>query len=323
MNIREALKDKLTKFYGEENVGELHLLEKSEDYVGVYFKTLEIHHSASPASHTVTDIFFYFKLTYEEANKKFRLSVACVRGSISEEEVKLGYVHSHVPKLLDAQEHTYCTGVSPFAVIRDQIADYIHNYEGTLPEFDENIDVLLNSLILAFDRMIRVESKQGGPYVTFTRLGSLGSNSRYMIYLNNLETLILSDRYSEEIQALPEVPRECLVNYISLLKWVTALDNNDSLLSCMTSSDVWAYTINEFGECAYQKDRPHTSFSESLMPKFIFKETMCTLKLNKNKVKESAEPNVIESQIMPEYLTQLRNYLLILDLEKEQYEHKL
>lgn len=323
MNIREALKDKLTKFYGEENVGELHLLEKSVDYIAVYFKTLEIQHSASPASHTVTDIFFYFKLTYEEENKKFRLTLGCLRSSISEKEVKLGYIHSHVPKFLDSQEYIYCTGVSPFAVVRDQIADYIYNYEGTLPEFDENVDVLLNSLVLAFDRMIRIESKEGGPYVTLTRLGSLGSNSRDMYYLNDMYRVDLNDRCVEAILALPEVPRECLVNYISLLKWVVSMDNIGSLLEFMTNSDTWSYTIDEFGECAYQNARPYVEFSESLMPKFIFKETMYTLKLNKSEVIESTKLNVIESKIMPEYLVQLRNYLLILDLEKGQYEHKL
>lgn len=84
-------------------------------------------------------------------------------------EMQTGYRHSHIPKGDFAGMGTFCTGgeVTPFNKIKIKVLD--HHYS--------DFDLLIQSLIIETERMIRIESNAGIPYISFMDVGRNSSSA--------------------------------------------------------------------------------------------------------------------------------------------------
>lgn len=106
-------------------------------------------------SHKITDV--YVKVDFPS------LEIELARTSYTSEEIKVGYIHSHVHKgNYFTSFNSFCTGAAntPVNVIRKSIREFNTDKTSTA-----GFTTLIMSFIIEVERMIKVESVEGGPYI--------------------------------------------------------------------------------------------------------------------------------------------------------------
>lgn len=120
----------------------------------IYFPQLTLTNDYGK-THTIYDV--YVKILFPA------VVLYLGRSTFTEAEIKAGYIHSHVRKGCFSDLAMFCTGdeTTPFNVIRKRVkwAEEKINLE----EFQLSVQ----ALIIETERMLKVESNAGGPYITF------------------------------------------------------------------------------------------------------------------------------------------------------------
>lgn len=129
--------------------------------ITVYYPEIVVATEDGRQSHTIYDV--YVQHIFPAVEMKLG------RSTYTYNEVNVGYRHSHVQIECFTHMSYFCTGSSstPYNVIKEQIrsGDY-HDFS-----------LLIQSYIITVERMIKVESASGGPYIYMDRIGKSG-NSR-------------------------------------------------------------------------------------------------------------------------------------------------
>lgn len=114
------------------------------------------------ATHKITDV--YTRMTFPH----FGLQLA--RTSFSPEEVASGYVHSHVQKGDFFNMHSFCLGNSstPVNVISSRIEALLSQPDHSSQEHLDQLSLNVEALLVEVERALKVESKDGGPYIFFS-----------------------------------------------------------------------------------------------------------------------------------------------------------
>lgn len=94
--------------------------------------------------------------------------VAMGRTTYSTEEIKVGYRHSHIHRGNFTDISSFCTG-NRDTPINKMVSKYDNNTYG-------NFETFIQSFIIEVERMIRIESNAGGPYITFNEVGKTSVN---------------------------------------------------------------------------------------------------------------------------------------------------
>ena len=149
--------------YGEENVGIFKL--NNLEYLGVYFKELDITNSVSSDVYITNGVYFLFNSN---------LYIYGYKDIFTEDEFRNDYIHSHFPRFHKEFPVGFCTGTSPYHVHRTQLLNNIEDINNI-----EDLQLYLRELLVDFDQMIRVESEQGGPFQKFSTI------TKYELYSVN------------------------------------------------------------------------------------------------------------------------------------------
>lgn len=115
------------------------------------------------------------------------MDVSLGRATYTMNEIQSGYIHSHVHTGYFKSLSSFCTGNANTPV--NQLRSYIKNhYFSSIEDFKYKI----TSLIIAVERMIRIESLAGGPYTKFEYVGKADTSTPIsitptsdIVYLNN------------------------------------------------------------------------------------------------------------------------------------------
>ena len=140
--------------YGEENVGIFKLNDL--EYLGVYFKELDITNSVSLNVYITKGVYFLFNSN---------LHIYGYKDIFTEDEFSQRYIHSHCTIFMKESPSSFCTGTSPYQVHKTQLLNNIENINNV-----EDLQLYLRELLVDFDQMIRVESVQGGPFQRFSNI---------------------------------------------------------------------------------------------------------------------------------------------------------
>ena len=130
----------------------------------------------SGEQYTVYDI--YVQTIFPEFN------VYMGRTTYNTDEIKVGYRHSHIGRGRFADISSFCTGDhnTPINKIKSK---YIRGEYG-------NFETFIQSFIIEVERMIKIESNAGGPYITFNEVGKTSVNTPLRVkllpelYIDNL-----------------------------------------------------------------------------------------------------------------------------------------
>ena len=131
----------------------------------------------SGKQYTVYDI--YVQTTFPE------FSVYMGRTTYSTEEIKVGYRHSHISRGNFTDISSFCTGNNDTPINKMRSKYSIGRYG--------NFETFIQSFIIEVERMIRIESNAGGPYITFNEVGKTSVNIPLRVKLLP-EALVSSSR---------------------------------------------------------------------------------------------------------------------------------
>ena len=112
--------------------------------------------------------------------------VSMGRTTYSTEEIKVGYRHSHINRGRFTYISDFCTGSNDTPINRLK-SKYISGEYG-------NFETFIQSFIIEVERMIKIESNAGGPYITFNKVGKNSVNIPLRVkllpesYIDNLGT---------------------------------------------------------------------------------------------------------------------------------------
>lgn len=104
----------------------------------------------------------YVQTTFPEFN------VYMGRTTYNTDEIKVGYRHSHIRRSHFTDISSFCTGNND-TPINKMKSKYISG------EYS-NFETFIQSFIIEVERMIRIESNAGGPYITFNEVGKSSVN---------------------------------------------------------------------------------------------------------------------------------------------------
>lgn len=91
------------------------------------------------------------------------------------DEIKVGYRHSHISRSYFTEISDFCTGGND-TPINKMASKYMRNEYG-------NFETFIQSFIIEVERMIRIESNAGGPYITFNEVGKTSVNTPLRVKL--------------------------------------------------------------------------------------------------------------------------------------------
>ena len=324
MDIKAILRDKLIARYGEENVGDFHIMGTEGTYLGVYFDQLTITRSRGGETHDIRGICFGFVL-----ENNF-ISVVCARHLYTSSELREGYVHSHAPTLGNVYYKHFCLGTSPYRVIAQNIQDIVNgDTVVTLGEGETLESVVtdnIESLVVAFDQMIRTESYDGGPYISINKLSRREtSQSSYLnrmnIYIDNLkfpgDSPMASSISLEEDKLIKEAPEESLTDPISFLKYLEA----SGIFGTTTPKD-YLYRFGEFGPECRQASSGGSIENIRYTKDFIFKDEVKAVKIL-DMVTDNDNGDWVESNLNSRVLMEFYTLALLNKKINEKNEHKL
>lgn len=110
--------------------------------------------------------------------------VSMGRTTYNTDEIKVGYRHSHISRGNFTDITSFCTG-NRDTPINKMVSKYYNNTYG-------NFETFIQSFIIEVERMIRIESNAGGPYITFNEVGKTSVNTPLRVkllpesYIDNL-----------------------------------------------------------------------------------------------------------------------------------------
>lgn len=122
----------------------------------------------------------------ETAFPEFIVSMG--RTTYNADEIKVGYRHSHISRGYFTYISSFCTGGDDTPVNRLKLK-YMMNEYG-------NFETFIQSFIIEVERMIRIESNAGGPYITFNEVGKTSVNTPLRVKLLP-EAYIVSSRIKD------------------------------------------------------------------------------------------------------------------------------
>lgn len=325
MDIKAILRDKLIARYGEDNVGYFHIMGTEYTYLGVYFDTLTITRSRGGDTHDIRGICFGFPI-----DNNF-ISVVCARHLYTSSELREVYVHSHVPTLGGSHHYkSFCLGTSPYRVIAQNIQDIVNgDTTVTLGESETLESVIsdnIESLVVAFDQMIRTESYDGGPYISINKLSRREtSQSSYLnrmnIYIDHLkfpgDSPMASSISIEEDKLIKEAPEESLTDPISFLKYLEA----SGIFGTTTQKD-YLYRFGEFGPECRQTSSGGSIENIRYTKDFIFKDEVKAVKIL-DMVTDNDNGDWVESNLNSRVLMEFYTLALLNKKINEKNEHKL
>ena len=109
----------------------------------------------------------------ETAFPEFTVSMG--RTTYNTDEIKIGYRHSHISRGNFTSFSNFCTGNND-TPINKMKSKYISGKYG-------NFETFIQSFIIEIERMIRIESNAGGPYITFNVVGKTSVNTPLRVKL--------------------------------------------------------------------------------------------------------------------------------------------
>lgn len=95
-------------------------------------------------------------------------TVSMGRTIYNTDEIKVGYRHSHISRGNFTNISSFCTG-NRDTPINKMVSKYYNDTYG-------NFETFIQSFIIEVERMIRIESNAGGPYITFNEVGKTSVN---------------------------------------------------------------------------------------------------------------------------------------------------
>lgn len=97
------------------------------------------------------------------------------RTTYNTDEIKVGYRHSHISKGNFTDISSFCTGNNDTPINKIKSKYSIGRYG--------NFETFIQSFIIEVERMIRIESNAGGPYITFNEVGKASVNTPLRVKL--------------------------------------------------------------------------------------------------------------------------------------------
>lgn len=180
-------------------------------------------------SHKITDV--YVSVVFPS------LTISLGRTSYSPEEVAMGYIHSHVHSgNYFTQMNDFCTGGSDTPINR--IKRNIKNFNGTNDEFT----TLISSFIIEVERMIRIESLEGGPYIRMSSIHRGIREESIPITLSAGQSLSLSMTRGIKATYIKDI-KDFFMYYASLKLDFFYYDGHNWQLSC--SDDEFIHRVTK------------------------------------------------------------------------------
>lgn len=147
---REAKGESISK----EDLEEIDLMGIDTMSIIIYYPELTLTNDFG-RTHTIYDV--YLRIDIPD----FHIYLG--RTSYTQEEVKLGYIHSHVSVAEFYNMNSFCMGIeTPILKIKDSLSIARKDHL-----IGNSFKYLVQSFIIETERMIRVESNAGGPYISF------------------------------------------------------------------------------------------------------------------------------------------------------------
>lgn len=188
--------------------------------ITVYFPEITLTNDYG-AKHTITDVYVrtYFK----------SLHICLARTSFTEKEIAVGYIHSHVNSGQFYSLSDFCTGSAntPINTVRRNIRNYMDNNDNS-EDFRNSIE----AFIIEVERMIMVESNDGGPYIQFSQVykGFRGSTSSpiFIIPRYNLALRLMNHVSISSVKSI----KDFFLYYASLRLDTFSYDGHNWQLDC-------------------------------------------------------------------------------------------
>lgn len=97
------------------------------------------------------------------------VTMCLARASYTEDEIQVGYIHSHVPINAFTSFGSFCLGSSttPVNVAKINLCNAIYSENSDVP-----LETLTNIYIIQVERTLKIESNEGVPYITFEKVGT-------------------------------------------------------------------------------------------------------------------------------------------------------
>lgn len=170
-------------------------------------------------SHKITDV--YVSVSFPS------LEIALGRTSYTSEEVAVGYIHSHVHSgNYFNQMNDFCTGAMDTPI--NKIKRLIKNFDGT----NDELTTLISSFIIEVERMIRVESLEGGPHIRMSAIHrGITGEGKFPITLTADQTLPLNITRGVKATYIKDI-RDFFMYYASLRLDSFYYDGHNWQLSC-------------------------------------------------------------------------------------------
>ena len=138
-------------------------------------------------THVIKDV--YVKVRFPE------MYIYLTRTSYTQKEVNSSYVHSHVPKGGFCNFNRFCTGAhdTPINVIITNIKTGHYN----------DFSLIIQSFIIEVKRMIRIESNEGIPYISFDdiRDTEYSQNPMFLYPLQHKVENVVGYKYIDKVKA--------------------------------------------------------------------------------------------------------------------------
>jgi len=161
-SLRQAIEDKANgKEIGKNTLDSISHYTEDAMNVIVYYPKITLTND-SGNQYTITDV--YVKASFPS------MVISLARTSFTQDEVNSGYIHSHVPKREFTSFSKFCTG---------NLGTPINRIISNIKKDDANSDfsIMIQSFIIEADRMIRVESNEGVPYISFMDIKNKSANT--------------------------------------------------------------------------------------------------------------------------------------------------
>lgn len=171
--------------------------------------------------YTITDV--YVRI-YSQS-----LLIYLARTSFTEEEVKVGYVHSHVNSGQFYSFSSFCTGSAdtPINMVKRNIRNYIDNKDNS-----EGFRNSIEAFIIEVERMIRIESNAGGPYIQFSQVSkgirSSATSPIFVVPHFNLALKLMSHVSVSSVNSI----KDFFLYYASLRLDTFSYDGHNWQLDC-------------------------------------------------------------------------------------------
>lgn len=138
-------------------------------------------------THVIKDV--YVKVNFPE------MSIYLTRTSYTQKEVNSSYVHSHVPTGVLSGFNRFCTGAqdTPINVIITNIKTGHYN----------DFSLVIQSFIIEVERMIRIESNEGVPYISFDNIRDMkhSQNPMFLYPIQHKVENVVGHKYIDKVKA--------------------------------------------------------------------------------------------------------------------------